>query len=186
MVYVGEELMLKTYFIGDTHFGHSNILKFEPYYRPYKDIKEHDEALIDLWNSTVNKNDTVWHLGDFAFGSQNVKVASRLNGIKHLVMGNHDTAPSSQYVSLFHKIHGSATYKGYILSHIPVYHQKHRFKGNIHGHLHSKVIKQWELIETEEGELIEMEMNDRWYINVSCEQIGNKPISFEELLDKYK
>lgn len=173
--------MQKTFFISDTHFGHSNIIKFEPYYRPYKTIQEHDAALVDKWNSVVNKNDIVWHLGDFAFGSQNVKIASKLNGIKKLVLGNHDTAPTAQYLQYFDKLYGCASYKGFILSHVPVHSsQFHRFMGNIHGHLHSKRVNH-----ATYGISSYFIEEDKRYFNVSCEQIDCTPIEFSVLLEKW-
>lgn len=51
-----------------------------------------DDVLIEQWNKTVTKNDTVYHLGDFVFGGTTKweKILSRLNGKIHLVLGNHD------------------------------------------------------------------------------------------------
>ena len=57
------------YFTADLHFGHTNILKHSPN-RPYSDtvdIKAHDEWLLDLWRSTVDKRDTIYILGDLTF-----------------------------------------------------------------------------------------------------------------------
>jgi calcineurin-like phosphoesterase family protein len=53
--------------------------------------------MIDLWNSQVNPEDTVYHLGDFSFykSSQTIDVLSRLNGYKIFLKGNHD---SDQYM----------------------------------------------------------------------------------------
>lgn len=155
--------MNKVFFISDCHFNHANILKFEPITRPFKTLEEMHETLIDRWNQTVNSGDTVYCLGDFAFGSQGVEVAKRLKGDKRLILGNHDTAPTSNYLKYFTKLYGVHSYKGYILTHVPVANQKHRFKGNIHGHLHSKV------------------MDDPWYYNVSTEQLNHYPIEFSVL-----
>ena len=61
--------MNKIYFTADLHFGHSNILKHSPK-RPFSDtvdIVAHDEWLLDLWKSTVDKRDTVYILGDLTF-----------------------------------------------------------------------------------------------------------------------
>lgn len=172
--------MNKVFFISDTHFGHSNIIKFEPVARPFETIEEHDEKLVDNWNSVVNKNDIVWHLGDFSMSQQAVNIAARLNGTKHLVMGNHDTAPTATYLKYFYKLHGVASYKGYILTHVPVHQQKHRYKGNIHGHLHSKRVR-YEV----DPKLIGTEMGyDPWYLNCSVEQINLTPILFEELIGR--
>ena len=81
---------MNIWFTADTHFGHTNILKFDP--RPFDSIEEHDEALIENWNSVVKAGDTVWHLGDFNFRS--VKTTEwyrrQLNGNINLLRGNHD------------------------------------------------------------------------------------------------
>ena len=61
--------MNQIYFTADLHFGHSNILKHSPK-RPYSDmvdIAAHDEWLLDLWRSTVDKRDTIYILGDLTF-----------------------------------------------------------------------------------------------------------------------
>ena len=51
-----------------------------------------DEALIANWNAVVGVDDTVYHLGDFAFHKYDrlVNVLTRLNGSIEFLMGNHD------------------------------------------------------------------------------------------------
>jgi calcineurin-like phosphoesterase family protein len=76
----------------DHHFKHFNIIKYCN--RPFNDAHEMDEEMIKRWNKVVQPKDTVYHLGDFAFFGGNVDVlkgiASRLNGYKILIRGNHD------------------------------------------------------------------------------------------------
>ena len=86
--------MNKIYFTADLHFGHSNILKHSPK-RPFSDtvdIVAHDEWLLDLWKSTVDKRDTVYILGDLTFlKSENARhLLEKLPGQKFLIEGNHD------------------------------------------------------------------------------------------------
>lgn len=81
------------FFTSDTHFGHTNIIKYVN--RPFKDAEEMNEKMIANWNKVVQWDDVVYHLGDFAMGVLNkidyaVKIRERLNGKIHFLMGNHD------------------------------------------------------------------------------------------------
>jgi calcineurin-like phosphoesterase family protein len=79
------------FYTSDTHFGHSNIIKYCK--RPYQTVEEMDEDMIRRWNSVVGRNDTVYHLGDFAFKNADAvsNYLRRLHGHIHLVWGNHDS-----------------------------------------------------------------------------------------------
>lgn len=48
-----------------------------------------NEALIENWNKVVSDDDTVFHLGDFAFGGSNVwkEIIPRLKGHINLIIG---------------------------------------------------------------------------------------------------
>ena len=63
--YGGSEILVKTWFSSDQHFGHSNIIKFM--LRPFADVEEMDYALITNWNSVVSPEDSVYVVGDFSF-----------------------------------------------------------------------------------------------------------------------
>ena len=54
------------FFTSDTHVGHAKIIPLHR--RPFSNPDEMDEALLDRINSCVKKTDTLYHLGDFAFG----------------------------------------------------------------------------------------------------------------------
>lgn len=163
--------MSNVWLISDPHFGHDNIRMFEN--RPFASVKEMDESLIKEWNSVVKKDDKIFVLGDFSFHNKEKTKAiiSRLNGRKFLVMGNHDKERSKSWwldagfdeVSEFPII-----YKGfYIFSHEPLYVNNNMPYVNIHGHIHGQQYK-----------------SDQYY-NVSVEQIGYKPISFNEVVKRY-
>lgn len=94
-----------SFFLSDTHYGHSNIVKYSK--RPFASDREiaedvidketidaHDECLIANWNAMVKQGDDVYFLGDFAF--KNVEKAAsirrRLNGTIFFIEGNHDQA----------------------------------------------------------------------------------------------
>jgi len=160
--------MSEVFFIADTHFGHKKVIEFEKEHRPFATIEEHDEELVRRWNAKVSKKDSVWVLGDFCFGKKNLEIAGRLNGTKRLILGNHDLYPAADYLKCFTRVCGVVEFDEKILSHIPVHEGQleRRYSHNIHGHLHSKAL------------------DDKRYINVSCEQIGLTPISYGEILHK--
>lgn len=72
------------YFTADTHFGSNRTLKLSR--RPFKNIVEMDKAFINNWNSIVDKDDIVYHLGDFG-KSETIKY---LNGKVVLLYGNYE------------------------------------------------------------------------------------------------
>jgi calcineurin-like phosphoesterase family protein len=79
------------WFCSDTHWGHRNILKFTN--RPFETIEDMNEQLIANWNACVQPNDSIYHLGDFAYRQSTgslLPIFERLNGTKHLIIGNHD------------------------------------------------------------------------------------------------
>lgn len=80
----------RIWFTSDTHFDHANIIRFCE--RPYKDTEEMNEDLIKRWNERVGKDDIVFHLGDFSWSKNWIKILERLNGKIYLVLGNHDPA----------------------------------------------------------------------------------------------
>ena len=93
--------MGKIFITSDTHFNHSNIIKYCS--RPFLDVTEMNTALINNWNKTVSKNDLVIHLGDFAFGKSisNIKsIFDQLNGDIILILGNHDNFSQDDYLNI--------------------------------------------------------------------------------------
>ena len=53
------------WFTSDTHFGHTNVLKFSE--RPWDDIDDMNYALIENINACVEPSDELYILGDFSF-----------------------------------------------------------------------------------------------------------------------
>jgi calcineurin-like phosphoesterase family protein len=91
--FTGEDRMKRNiWFTGCTHFGNLNIIRYCD--RPFKDVEEMDREMIKRWNKKVKKNDIVYILGDFVMNTCKRETykwyMDQLNGIKILVMGNHD------------------------------------------------------------------------------------------------
>lgn len=156
----------RVFTIADTHFGHKGILGLQPNERSFSSIEEHDRVLVERWNAVVKPKDSVWHLGDVFFTKDGHLPLQYLNGIKRLVMGNHDHYPLAIYQQYFKRICGATEYKGCILTHIPVHPEQleFRFKLNIHGHLHARVIP------------------SPRYRCVSVEQTGLAPVLLSDIL----
>ena len=82
---------MAVWFTADTHFNHAGALSL--YRRPFSSVVEMNEAMIARWNTVVEPDDEVWHLGDFALRTGAAAAAAllgQLNGRKHLVTGNND------------------------------------------------------------------------------------------------
>lgn len=77
-----------TFVTSDTHFGHRLMAEI----RGFETVADHDEFLIEQWNTAVLPTNTVIHMGDVAFltAAKTEAVFKRLNGNILIVPGNHD------------------------------------------------------------------------------------------------
>lgn len=139
--------MSRIFLIGDLHFGDSDIIKLEN--RPFKDVIHQTECLAEYWNSVVEKDDIVYVLGDFiAPNCPNIQYhlskISKLNGIKYLIKGNHDTESDQFYLSDcgFKKVYDFPIIVDdfWIFSHIPMYINEHFPYANVFAHVHNNPI----------------------------------------------
>jgi calcineurin-like phosphoesterase family protein len=188
---------MKTFFTADTHFFHERAATE---FRGFQSAEEMNELIVANWNAKVKHGDLVYHLGDFALGNplNTVKIASRLNGIKHLICGNHDkigwlahkskkfAAIAQVYTDHFdninNAIHITVCGRVALLSHLPYigdhegqeerYLDKRLKPGhesvNIHGHIHDL----WVCRQTDGFPPM---------LNVGVDVWGYSPVSTEEL-----
>jgi len=93
------------WFTSDLHINHENIIKYCK--RPFSSIDEMNEGLVERWNSKVSETDTVYVVGDVFLGepSRAVPVIKALNGVKILILGNHDRSPKTMIESGFSEAH---------------------------------------------------------------------------------
>lgn len=86
--------MSDIWFTSDYHLEHAKIIELCG--RPYANIKEMHEDIIDAHNSLVKKGDRVYNLGDIAMYStgEAERVVRALHGQIHLLLGNHDRIDS--------------------------------------------------------------------------------------------
>ena len=175
---------MSIFFIADTHFNHSDIIKYCN--RPFISSEDQTNKLIENWNNTVKDEDTVFVLGDFFFfynpkewdetntrifvseTKECERILSQLNGHKHLIKGNHDVRSNEQYsemgfefVSPYPIVYDNL----FILSHEPLLLSQTTPYFNLYGHVHSDA----RFTDTSTSKC------------VSVERINYKPVSLEKV-----
>ncbi|EPD80949.1 metallophosphoesterase [Paenibacillus sp. HGH0039] len=161
--------MPNDFFISDHHFGHKLIIDFES--RPFADADEMTDVMIQKWNAVVGSEDKVFHLGDFSFLNQErtQEIVGKLNGYKFLVLGNHDRGRSRSWwldAGFDEVSEYPVLYKDFfLLSHEPVYMNKHMPYVNVHGHIHGQ------------------KYEGKNYFNVCVEHWDYTPLTFEQIRD---
>jgi calcineurin-like phosphoesterase family protein len=138
------EVSSMLFFTSDTHFNDPRVLRLDR--RPFSSLAAHDAALIENWNSMIGKDDEVWHLGDFARGdaAQIEDLLLRLNGRKHLVIGNNDgeaTLRASGWASLQHYAELNLEGHFLVLCHYPfrTWNRMGKKAIDLHGHSHGRL-----------------------------------------------
>jgi calcineurin-like phosphoesterase family protein len=88
--FVGHVPHDRMFFISDHHFGHKNIIKYAD--RPFDNVEEMNEHMIQCHNSVVGPDDYCIFGGDISFtpASKSNWYLSRMNGHKIFILGNHD------------------------------------------------------------------------------------------------
>lgn len=189
--------MRQTWFIGDLHLGHPNILTYMQKERPFASqalvaklderngvgpefqeelwstLELHNQHIVNTINEYVNPTDTIWILGDVAFRNKDaLQYVTKINcRNKNLVLGNHDNYSMDEYMAVgFNKIRGMARHKEFVLTHAPIHtcQLEKRYQANIHGHLHTH------------------DVDDHRYYNVNIDRTGGIPVSMQQIRDKIK
>lgn len=172
--------MAQTWIVSDTHFGHSNILKFIGYdgkpLRVFDNAKQMDEYIIEKWNLVVKPGDKVYHLGDVLMKptKENLQDSvGRCNGNKTLLLGNHDSPDVGIYRGFFKHFYSTRRLGNLLLSHIPVHPMSlGKAEANVFGHVHNNIAPG--------------QYGPRYY-NVSIEVLDDyTPIALEEVQARVK
>lgn len=169
--------MSKIFFTSDHHFGHANIIKYCK--RPFENVEEMNEVMIQRWNEKVKPEDTVYHLGDFGFNNKTELgiILHRLKGKKYLIAGNHEGAAMSnrkhfQWIKDYYelKVPDSECKSGrqrIILFHYAMRVWRGEYRGN------------WQLYGHSHGNLPEEENRQAFDIGVDSHDFY--PLSYEEV-----
>lgn len=184
--------MRKTFFTGDLHFGHKNVLTFDN--RPFATVDEMDAELIRRWNNKVGKGDLVYVLGDLIWKSRNndaPALIKSLNGQIILIKGNHDRflhnskakaalAGIKDYDDICVTLE-DGTQRRVIISHyfIPMY-IGHRYNAiHLHAHSHFSDEADFEIDFAEQ--LNRMGCKNEIY-NVGCMYWNYEPVTLDEII----
>ncbi len=169
------------YFIGDAHFDHRNIIKY--CCRGFSDVTEMNQTLMDNWNRTVGDDETVYYLGDWAFGWGHKPARHWKNQLKGTIVsirGSHDRDQSAMRLHDFRELRVGKY--DFLLIHNPdprgrhqTQEQTHKLKNwhgwIIHGHVHNNKMDRYPFINGENRT-----------INVSAEVVKYRPVSLSYLL----
>lgn len=168
------------YYIADTHFGHENILQLS--HRPFINVEQMDETIIENWNKRVTNDDHIFILGDLAYkGKPPEKYLSRLNGKKHLIIGNHDKRITDNYgfyrkffveITPMKSVNDNGT--KIVLCHYPLVEWDGYYRDTLHfyGHVHNTFHN--------ENTLYAAGMNNAY--NVGVDIIGFEPKTLQEII----
>lgn len=166
----------------DWHFSHNKDFILNP--RGFNNIEEMNEAIVERHNALIAPDDTVYCLGDVMLGGDFEKSAeyvARMNGIKYLAIGNHDTDNKIRMYkekNLFEDIQFGYRIKykkkSIILTHYPTLVENFDDAVkiiNIHGHTHSPLA--WS-------------QDHPYCYNVSMEASDCKPVLLDTILENLK
>lgn len=169
--------MSKIFFTSDHHFGHENIIKFCN--RPFENVREMNEQLIERWNEKIEPNDHVYHLGDFGltYKENLATILDQLNGKKYLIVGNHESAALQnkgkfKWVKEYHelKVKDSLCKNG--VQRIILFHYAMRtWRGEGRGN--------WHLYGHSHGNLPDLE--DKLAFDIGVDNHDFYPLSYEEV-----
>lgn len=151
----------------DTHYHHTNICRGItrwrtqdggipiPQTRNFRDLDEMNSTIVNNINQKVGPNDTLIHLGDFAFGGFD-KIGQFLDRLVckniHLVLGNHDQHITKnredirdRFLSVSQYLEVNIDDVDFVLSHYPHASWNKLGKGSIHlhGHVHLSAKDKW-------------------------------------------
>lgn len=177
----------KIFLTSDLHFNHRNIIEFCN--RPFKDVDEMQEVLIENWNSVVRPQDIVFNLGDFAFAPnwKWIEILKRLNGKHYLILGNHDVSrfPGDKVMKYFDGVYNKLIIqidnRTVILNHEPLlcfggtYRDKANLVYQLFGHVHSGPLS------NKGKDDIRLEFLFPTQYDVGVDNNNFTPISFEEV-----
>ncbi len=167
---------MNTWFTADTHFGHAAILRHQIDTRPFDNLEQMENKIIDNINELVMPQDTLYHLGDFCW--KNSMLGHYRNRIKCkriiLIRGNHEAKGMDKLRSTFSEVYDLRKVKveeqEIVLCHyaMRVWNKSHHGVWHLYGHSH--------------GSLPDEDNSKSFDVGVDCWDL--KPISMSQVRDE--
>jgi calcineurin-like phosphoesterase family protein len=187
-------------FISDLHIGHENVLRFDQ--RPFENMFQMENVIIDNWNKNVKKHDRTYILGDTIWSPKFKdwkEFLDKLNGQKVLIVGNHDAKDQTlaklkkENVILDYKYMDVITVgnKKVILSHSPQPFYFKQYSPNVvhlYGHVHLTPDYDYmkEIIKHQEERFSESISKMHCYnVGCMCPEIDYTPRTIDEIIENY-
>jgi calcineurin-like phosphoesterase family protein len=173
------------FFTSDFHLGHSNVIKFDD--RPFKNVNDMADKIIENWNSVVDEDSIIYYLGDLFYKVKASHVAylvHQLKGEIRVILGNHDRLSqlfrmnrfsdiqTYQRISIKDEEHKKGK-QDIIVSHYPhlIWDKHHHGAFHLHGHSHHNLGK------NEEG----AKYYNRKVLDVGCNGWDYTPLSYNQI-----
>lgn len=135
------------FYTSDLHFYHKNVIDYCS--RPFETVEQMNETIVENWNSVVSPDDTVYVLGDvfFRLSATTELFLDRMNGTKHLIVGNHDMwyikKPrfSGLFTGMNYRLVIEDEGRMVVLSHCPLTEWEGMNEGwyHVYGHVHNNL-----------------------------------------------
>ena len=170
------------WFSSDHHIFHKNIIEYGK--RPFKDVEEMNEVLIERHNALVKPSDHWTCLGDFVMGRDNqgreLGILQRMNGHKRLILGIHDHYAMKHYLIHFEKVMAMNRIDNMWFMHVPCHPMNiGSAKAIIHGHIHQNASPPPVMKIDKNGKDVIIP-----YVNISVEVTDYRPLSLEEIKER--
>lgn len=171
------------YFTSDWHFGHKNILTLSQ--RPFKDVEEMDNVIIENILSTLKKGDNLYFLGDISARAdlargQVDKILKRKINL-FWIIGNHDrdiikkSFKDETKISFYDSLVIKREHTIIHMNHMPMLTWEKSFYNSFHlyGHIHNLSPELNEVNKRQTGKTL----------NVNVEFNNYKPYSLHDIFD---
>ena len=163
--------MSQIWFTADLHLDHLNTINFDK--RPFASIEEMNDAIVQRWNTKVDRKDEVYIIGDFAWKNHGHWIQA-LTGKKHLLVGSHDKM-AQNYLRNFNSVSPlkqiTIDRQPIVMCHWALRTWQGKGYGtlDLYGHSHGRL----------------NEHIDSYHSDVGCMVWDYTPVSFEELKLKF-